>query len=136
MRAALSAPRRTCPLALTRVPAGFPSPADDYRDRDLDLHEHLVQHPAATFFMRASGNSMTGAGIHDGDLLIVDRSIPPRSGSVVIAILDGELTVKRLKHCGDRPYLTPENPEHAPIWIDEGSTFEVWGVVVYVVHKV
>lgn len=126
----------TAPLALSRVPAGFPSPADDYKDRDLDLNEHLVKHPAATYFMYASGDSMTGAGIHDGDLLVIDRAVEPRNGSIVIAAIDGEMTVKRLQHCGNRPYLTPENSEHAPIWIDDGSTFEVWGVVTHVIHKV
>ena len=126
--------RQRCPLYLARVPAGFPSPAEDHKDRDLDLNEHLVKHPAATYFVRAAGDSMRDAGIFDGDLLVVDRSLAPRNGSVVVAAVNGELTVKRLKKCGNRPYLSPENPAHLPIWIDEGETLEVWGVVTHVVH--
>src|SRR5471030_2397814 len=88
------------PLFAARVPAGFPSPADDYIERSLDLNEHLIRHPAATFFVRASGDSMTGS-IHSGDLLVVDRSLEAADGSVVIAVIDGELTVKRLRRRGD-----------------------------------
>jgi len=88
---------RRIPLFAAGVPAGFPSPADDYIDRHLDLHEHLIEHPAATFYVRASGDSMVGAGIHDGDLLIVDRAVEPRDGHIVIAVVHGELTVKRLR---------------------------------------
>ena len=86
------------PLIAGRAPAGFPSPAADHYDRRLDLNEHLVLHPEATFFLRVKGNSMIGAGIHDGDLLVVDRSLEANHGRVVIAVLDGELTVKRLHH--------------------------------------
>lgn len=85
------------PVFLGRLPAGFPSPADDYIEGKLDLNRHLIKHPAATFFVRVTGNSMTGAGIHSGDLLIVDRSLEPTDGHVVVAVLDGELTVKRLQ---------------------------------------
>ena len=81
----------TCPLFLAQAPAGFPSPADDYLDRDLDLHELLIQHPAATFYVRLGGDSMQGAGLYDGDLLIVDRSLEPKHTDIVIAILNGEL---------------------------------------------
>ena len=84
------------PLLASRVEAGFPSPADDYVERSLDLNEELIQHPAATYFLRAGGCSMQGAGIHDGDLLIVDRSINAEPGMVVVAVVDGEFTVKRL----------------------------------------
>ncbi|MBT7942156.1 MAG: translesion error-prone DNA polymerase V autoproteolytic subunit, partial [Alphaproteobacteria bacterium] len=84
------------PFFATAVQAGFPSPADDYMEGALDLNEHLIRRPAATFFLRVLGDSMTGAGIHSGDLLIVDRSIHPIDGHIVIAVIDGELTVKRL----------------------------------------
>ena len=94
---------RRIPLFLTGVPAGFPSPADDYIDCHLDLHEHLIEHPAATFYVRASGNSMVQAGIHDGDLLIVDRAVEPHDGHIVIAVVLGELTVKRLRQRQGRP---------------------------------
>ncbi len=129
---------RRCPRPLiqSRVSAGFPSPADDYTEGPLDLNEHLIKHPAATFYLRVSGDSMRDAGIHPGDLLIVDRALTPANGSVVIAVVDGEITVKRLQKSGNRPYLTPDNPAYSPIWIDEGMTLEVWGVVTHVIHPV
>ncbi|MFA6132813.1 MAG: translesion error-prone DNA polymerase V autoproteolytic subunit [Phycisphaerae bacterium] len=94
------------------VAAGFPSPADDYVERALDLNEHLIEHPAATYCVRASGNSMVGTGIHDGDLLIVDRAIEPRDGSIAIAVIDGELTVKRIRRHGERLLLVPANSDY------------------------
>lgn len=124
------------PLFLSRVPAGFPSPADDYVDGRLDLNEHLVQKEAATFFVRASGHSMTDAGIHDGDILVVDRSEEPEDGSVVIAALDGELTVKRYRTDGNRHYLVPESEDHSPIEVQPGQELVVWGVVQHVIHEV
>ncbi|HDP79970.1 MAG TPA: translesion error-prone DNA polymerase V autoproteolytic subunit [Spirochaetes bacterium] len=124
------------PLLVSSVRAGFPSPADDYIDRALDLNELVVRHPAATFYVRASGDSMTGAGIHSGDILVVDRSLEPVHNSVVIAALDGELTVKRLVREGRRIILAPENPAYDAIEVPPGSGFEVWGVVTYVLHRV
>jgi len=123
------------PLFLAPVAAGFPSPADDYIDRKLDLNEHLIEHPAATFFVRVSGESMTGAGIHSGDILIVDRAIEPIHGKVVIAVLDGELTVKRIHRKGGVLRLMPDSPGFKPIDIAPETDFEVWGVVTYVIHK-
>ena len=123
------------PLYLTPVEAGFPSPAEDYLDRRLDLHQHLVRNEAATFFLRAHGESMLGAGIHDGDLLIVDRSVDAVHRKVVIAALDGELTVKRLLHREGRILLAPENARFEPIDITESEFVHIWGVVTYVVHK-
>lgn len=123
------------PLYLAPVEAGFPSPAEDYLDRRLDLHQHLVRNEAATFFLRAHGESMLGAGIHDGDLLIVDRSVDAVHRKVVIAALDGELTVKRLLHREGRVLLAPENPQFEPIDITESEFVHIWGVVTYVVHK-
>lgn len=124
------------PLFVVRVPAGFPSPADDYIENTLDLNDFLIEHPAATFFVRVAGDSMTGAGINSGDILIVDRALTPRSGSIVVAILNGEFTVKRLSCVNGKIFLLPENPAYDPIEITEGSGFEVWGVVAHVIHTV
>lgn len=123
------------PVCLVRVSAGFPSPADDYLEGKLDLNQHLIKHPAATFFVRVTGDSMTGAGIHSGDLLIVDRSLEPADNTVVIAIVDGELTVKRLSRQQGRLLLLPDNDKYQPMEIREDS-LQVWGVVTHVVHKV
>ena len=133
--AAIQRERVGLPLYLAPVEAGFPSPAEDYLDRRLDLHQHLVRNEAATFFLRAHGESMLGAGIHDGDLLIVDRSMDAAHRKVVIAALDGELTVKRLLHREGRVLLAPENPRFEPIDITESESVHLWGVVTYVVHK-
>ena len=123
------------PLYLCLVPAGWPSPAEDYVEERLDLHKLAVRNQASTFFLHASGDSMIGAGIHDGDLLVVDRSVNPVSGSVVIAALDGDLTVKRLAVRGCRRFLQPENPRYKTIEITDREDVYVWGVVTYVLHK-
>jgi DNA polymerase V len=124
------------PLFASRVPAGFPSPADDYVDQRLDLNTHLVEHPAATFFTRVSGHSMRGAGIHDGDLLIVDRALEPQDGRIVIAAVNGELTVKRLRLRSSGAWLVPEHPDYKPLKITEGLDCVIWGVVTRVIHAV
>ncbi len=131
---AVQPPRQPHPLYASRVQAGFPSPADDYVEGTLDLNEHLIRHPAATFFVRATGDSMLGAGIHPGDLLVVDRAIHPADGRVVIAVLDGELTVKRLRLRDGLVQLVPENPAYAPITLTSDAELIVWGVVTSVVH--
>lgn len=118
------------------VAAGFPSPADDFIEEKLDLNEKLIRHPAATFFVRVSGNSMIKAGIHSGDMLIVDRSLEPKTGSVVVAVVNGEFTVKRISRQGDKLYLMPENSRFQPIQITDDSNFQVWGVVTNVIHTV
>ena len=123
------------PLFGHKVPAGFPSPADDYIEGRLSLDEHLVRHREATFFVRAKGNSMVGAGIFDGDLLVVDKSLDPASGDIVIAVMDGELTVKRLIRLGDRVILRPENPRFKDIELQDGQELHVWGVVTSSVKK-
>jgi DNA polymerase V len=123
------------PLFLATVSAGFPSPAEDYIEGRLDLNQHLIKHPAATFFVRVAGDSMTGAGIHPGDILVVDRSLEPRDASVVIAVLDGELTVKRISRRAGRLYLVPDNSLYQPLEILEEMEFEVWGVVTSVIHS-
>ncbi|WP_248885923.1 LexA family protein [Acidithiobacillus acidisediminis] len=114
-------------LYLSRIPAGFPSPADDHIERSLDLHEHLLAHPDASFFLRVSGDSMLEYGIHDGDLLIVDRAVRAKDGMIVVAALDGELTVKRLGQHDGRPALLHGNDRYAPIPIREGQGLVVWG---------
>ena len=126
------------PLFLTNVPAGFPSPADDFIDRKLDLNEYLVQHPAATFFVRVEGDSMTGAGIHSGDILVVDRALEPTDKKIVIANVEGELTVKRIRCDNGKLCLAAENPEYDSIEIsgEQDNDFIVWGVVTHVLHPV
>jgi DNA polymerase V len=123
------------PLFLGRVPAGFPSPADDFLEERLDLNKHLIKNQAATFFVRASGDSMIGAGIHNGDILVVDRSITPADRCVIVAVLSGEFTVKRLRKKGPRAFLYAENPNYKPVSIEDGMDFQVWGVVTNVIHK-
>jgi DNA polymerase V len=123
-------------LFTNNINAGFPSPAEDYEDRKLDLNEHLVKNNAATFFVRVSGDSMTGAGIFPGDLLIVDRSAEPKDRDVVIGYLDGEFTVKRLCFKGKELYLTPDNPKYKPVKVLSDSDFNVWGVVTFVIHRI
>lgn len=123
------------PLYGSRIAAGFPSPADDHLEDTIDLNEHLVQHPAATFFVRVQGDSMTGAGIHHGDLLVIDRSLEPKSGSIVVAVVNGELTVKRLKIEGEHIWLMPENPAYHPLEIREGMELVIWGVVAHSVRS-
>ena len=128
------------PLIGGRAEAGFPSPADDFIERSLDLNEQLVANPIATFFVRASGHSMDGAGIHDGDLLIVDRSVIPTHGSIVVAIIDGGLTVKRLRKRGDHASLVPEPNEsdqgsYTPIEVGRDTDATIWGVITWSVHR-
>jgi len=124
------------PLMASKIPAGFPSPAQDYVEGRLDLNEHLIMHEASTFFVRADGYSMIGAGIHPDDILIVDRALEAAHNRIIIAIVDGELTVKRLKIEADEYWLVPENNDYPPLRIHEGIDFTIWGVVTYVIHKV
>lgn len=123
------------PLFGSRIAAGFPSPADDHLEATLDLNQHLVQHPAATFFVRVQGDSMTGAGIHHGDLLVVDRALEPKSGAIVVAVINGELTVKRLQIEGEKIWLTPENTRYPALEITEGMDLVIWGVVAHAVRS-
>lgn len=124
------------PLFLSTVAAGFPSPADDYIDRELDLNDYLIANPAATFFVRVAGDSMVEAGIRHDDILVVDRALEPRSGRIVIAIIDRELTVKRFIQNGECCHLIAENPDYPDIELSDGMDLEVWGVVTWAVHKV
>jgi len=116
-------------LSGDNVSAGFPSPSEGYTEESLDLNEHLIQHPASTFFVRASGDSMIDAGIYSGDILIVDRSLTPVNGSIIIAMLNGEFTVKRFEQTEVLPVLRPENENFKSIEISEEDEFMVWGVV-------
>ncbi len=131
---AVTARRQGLPLAAGKAAAGFPSPATDHIDQCLDLTDYLVLHPEATFFLRVKGDSMTGAGIHHGDLLIVDRSLEPVSGRVVVAALNGELIVKRLRRSGSRIMLKSENPVYPDVTVTDNDDLQIWGVVAHVVH--
>lgn len=121
--------------AATPVHAGFPSPAQDYFDGAIDLNEHLIGDPVATFLVRVAGDSMIGAGIADGDEVIVDRSLDPGDGSVVIAVVDGELTIKRLRLTGHGPELHPENPAYPIIRVGSAAELVIWGVVTRCLHR-
>ncbi|MDR1945977.1 MAG: translesion error-prone DNA polymerase V autoproteolytic subunit [Desulfovibrio sp.] len=127
--------RETLPLFLSPAAAGFPSPADDSLDRGLDLHEYLVRNHAATFFLRASGDSMIRAGIRDGDLLVADRSLEAVDGNVVVAAVGGELTIKYLAVRRGRVLLVPANDAYPEIDVTEREDVLVWGVVTYAIHK-
>lgn len=117
------------------VSAGFPSPADDFIDKNLDLNEFLIKHPVATYLLKVSGNSMIDAGINSGDILIVDRSLEPTDNKIVVAIIDGEFTLKRFRKIDNKIYLYPENSKYTPIEIKEGMDCQIWGVVTFVIHQ-
>lgn len=122
-------------LFLSSVQAGFPSPADDFIEKKLDLNELLIKRPAATFFIRVEGRSMEEAHIYPGDILVVDRSLQAQDGAIVVAILNGEFTVKRLVKKPGQCFLVAENRTFPPIEITQEMDFQVWGVVTYVIHK-
>jgi len=124
------------PLFIADVPAGFPSPADDYEEEKLDLNKYLIKNQAATYFVRVTGDSMVGAGIHSGDLLVVDRSLEPEDKKIVIATINGEMTVKRIRRKNKKIFLEPENVEYSAQEINREMQFEVWGVVTNVIHSV
>ena len=125
----------TIPLFLTPVQAGFPSPADDYRERSLDLNEYLIKHPAATFFVRVNDDSMIKAGIFQGDLLIVDRSLKPYDKKIVIALYDGSMVVRRIRKINGKTYLVPESNKFRPVEINEDMNIEILGVATTVIHS-
>lgn len=130
------APIQLAPIYSHSISAGFPSPADDYIEDRLDLNELLVNNKAATFFLRVKGDSMINAGIHHGDIIVVDRSLQPAHRSIVVAVVDGELTVKRLISHGGMTELHAENPKYLPIRLQEGQELTIWGVVTSSVHQV
>lgn len=123
------------PMLTSKVAAGFPSPADDYIEADLNLHEFVVKHPASTFFVRAQGESMVEVGILSGDILVVDRALTPHNGDIVIAALEGELTVKELRLAKNKAWLIPRNPDYQPIEITGNEDCIIWGVVAHSVHS-
>lgn len=123
------------PIYTTSVSAGFPSPADDYIDQKLDLNKYLIKNPSATFYVKVSGNSMVNAGINDGDILIVDRSLTPKQNSIVIGVLDGEFTVKRIRKTKEKLFLIPENEDYLPTEITPEIDFKIWGVVTNIIHR-
>lgn len=129
-------PAVLCPLYICKVSAGFPSPADDYMEQTISLDAQFIRHPTATFFVKAGGDSMIKAGIHEGDTLIVDRSLTAKTGSIVIAVIDGHLTVKRLQYEGETVLLCSENDAYKPIKVYKESDLVLWGVVTYVIHAV
>ena len=132
----LDADALAIPFYQSNVPAGFPSPAEDFMDLDLNLQAYLVQHPSATFCVRVTGDSMQNAGIFSGDVMVVDRALEPKNNTIVLAVLDGEFTVKRIQKKGNQLFLKPENQTFKPIEITEEMDFKVWGVVTHIIHKV
>ena len=118
------------------ISAGFPSPADDFKEIRISLDKELVKNQESTFYARVSGDSMLGAGIDDGDLLVIDKSLSPENGKIVVCFIDGEFTVKRIKKEEDRLYLMPENKKYKRIEIKEENELIIWGVVEYVIKKV
>ena len=117
------------------VSAGFPSPAEDHLESSLDLNEHLIDHPSATFYVYAKGDSMEGSGISDGDIMVVDRSLEPQNGNIVIASIAGEFTVKRLVVKNNKHYLVPSNNSYKLILITEDMDVHIWGVVIHSIHS-
>lgn len=113
--------------------AGFPSPAQDYTELKIDLNEELIRNPDATFFVRIKGKSMVDAGLNDGDVLIIDRSLEPANGKIAVCFLDGGFTVKRLKVEKEVCWLLPENPDYKPIKVTPENDFVIWGIVTYVI---
>ncbi len=128
-------PTLLIPLARESISAGFPSPAEDYLELDIDLNTHLIKNPISSFFLRVSGNSMNKTGIYDNDLLIIDRSINPKSGDVVVALLDGEFTLKRLIKENENYYLKADKEDYPAIDLYEYTEVTIWGVAIYSIHR-
>lgn len=123
-------------LVETGISAGFPSPADDFKEERLSLDDELIKNKEATFFARVSGQSMIGAGLNDNDLLVIDRSLEPAHNKIAVCFLDGEFTVKRLKVTKEGVWLLPENPNYKPIEVSEENNLVIWGIVTNVIKKV
>ncbi|MDP2162398.1 MAG: translesion error-prone DNA polymerase V autoproteolytic subunit [Flavobacterium sp.] len=124
------------PFITAGIKAGFPSPAADFDETKISLDAVLVKNREATFYAKASGTSMTGAGIDDGDILVIDRSLEPRNNKVAVCLLDGEFTVKRIKVNKEEMFLMPENKSFEPIKITEENQLIIWGIVTYVVKRI
>lgn len=123
------------PFVPDGVSAGFPSPAADFLENNIDLNKELSENPLATFYIKVKGNSMMDAGIHDKDVLVVDRSLEPSNNKIAVCFIDGEFTVKRIKLEKDSLYLMPENPNYTPIIVTEENQLIIWGIVTYVIKK-
>jgi len=123
------------PLLSDSVSAGFPSPADDYTEENIDLNEHLICNPFSTFFLRVKGDSMINAGIKDKDLIIVDKSLIAKPGNIIIAMIDGEFTIKRLSIKNDELYLKAENHNYPDFRFKNHIDVQIWGVVIYSIHS-
>ena len=123
------------PLTNNNISAGFPSPADDFKEIRISLDKEIIKNEEATFYARVDGESMQGAGLNDGDLIVIDRSEEPKNGSIAVCFLDGEFTVKRLKLKNKEIYLMPENSKYSHIKIGVGNELSIWGIVTYVVKK-
>jgi DNA polymerase V len=124
------------PLFFSSVSAGFPSPADDFLDRPLDLNEYMVKHPSSTFFVRVKGSSMNGAGISSGDILVVDKSLKVKNDSIAVVYLNGEFTVKRIKIDNENISLVPQNPRYPVIKVSKEDDFMFWGAVTFVIKAI
>jgi DNA polymerase V len=123
------------PMLPFEISAGFPSPALDFVDISIDLNKHLIDHPSATYYGRVQGESMRDAGINDGDLIIIDKSIEPINGKIAVCYLDGEFTLKRILIKTDGLWLIPENEQYKPIKIEENNNLVIWGIVTYIIKK-
>ena len=131
----LASERLKIPLLSDSISAGFPSPADDYTEENIDLNEHLISNPFSTFFLRVKGESMLNAGIKDKDLIIVDKSLRAKPGDIVIAMIDGEFTIKRLSIKNNELYLKAENHNYPDFNFKNNIDVQIWGVVIYSIHS-
>lgn len=122
-------------LFSSQIPAGFPSPAEDFLEKRLDLNEYLIKNKSATFLIKVYGDSMMNAGIFDGDMLVIDRSVQPSSGKIILGVLNGEFTVKRMEKRRNKLFLVPENKKFDAIEITNEMDFKIWGVVTFAIHK-
>ena len=134
--AVLSETDLALPLVDEGISAGFPSPALDFVDLSIDLNKHLIKHPTATFYGRVKGDSLKDAGINDGDLLVIDRSLEPLSGKIAVCYIEGEFTAKRIKKTAKELWLMPENEAYKPIKIEKDQNVIIWGIVTYVIKSV
>ena len=124
------------PFVINGISAGFPSPALDFEDSRIDLNKELIKHPLSTYYGRVKGMSLKNAGIEDGDIMVIDKSLPPTHGKIAVCFLDGEFTAKRILIENDRVILMPENDDYKPIIVTKENDFVVWGIVVYVIKAV
>lgn len=123
------------PVVTSGISAGFPSPAMDFIDVSIDLNKHLIKHPSSTFYGRVKGHSMKEAGIYDGDLLVIDKSLPPKNNQIAVCYVDGDFTIKRISVHEGYCWLLPENKSYKPIKITSDNDFQIWGVVTYVIKS-